>query len=52
MATAGLCIDAHDTEQNAVLIASVPMNAEVWVPLPRGDVVVARLGQVLLSANA
>ena len=47
LATAGLRIEAHDAEQEVVLFASVPLTAEGWQPMPRGDVLVAQRGRVV-----
>jgi len=44
LATAGLRIEAHDAEQDVVLVASVPLTDEHWVPLPQGEVLVAQAG--------
>jgi glutamine amidotransferase len=52
LSTTGLCIEARGAQQDVVLIASVPLTTEGWVPLPRGEVVVARLGVVHASASA
>ena len=46
LSTEGLRIDAHGAEQEVVLVASVPLTAEGWVPLQRGEVVVAWAGEL------
>lgn len=43
---AGLNIAAHGREQDVLLVASVPLTGEAWVPLPAGAVLAARLGRV------
>ena len=40
----GLSIATHDAPQQVVLVASVPLSAEAWVPMKRGEVIAARLG--------
>jgi hypothetical protein len=52
LSTAGLRIEAHGAEQDVVLVASVPLTTEGWVPLQRGEILVARCGQLHLSASA
>jgi predicted glutamine amidotransferase len=52
LSTDGLRIEAHGGEQDVVLVASVPLTAEGWVPLSRGEIVVARLGHIQSSAQA
>ena len=47
LAAAGLRIEAHGTEQEVALLASVPLTAEGWEPLPRGEVLVVRDGRVI-----
>lgn len=47
LATEGLHIEAHGAEQQVVLFASVPLTRESWVPLPRGEVVVASGGRLV-----
>lgn len=46
LSTEGLRIDARGAEQEVVLVASVPLTAEGWVPLQRGEVVVAWAGEL------
>jgi predicted glutamine amidotransferase len=46
LSSAGLRIEARDVEQEVVLFASVPLTAEAWTPLSRGDILVARGGHV------
>ena len=52
MSTAGLRIEAHGAEQDVVLVASVPLTADHWVPLSRGEILVAQCGQLGPSACA
>lgn len=52
LSTAGLRIEAHGAEQDVVLVASVPLTTEGWVPLARGEIVAARLGQIDSLASA
>ena len=47
LTSTGLRIEAHGGEQDVVLFASVPLTAEGWVPLTRGQVMVARSGQLV-----
>jgi len=47
LASDGLRIEAHGAEQDVVVVASVPLTAETWVPLSRGEVLVARSGQLV-----
>ncbi len=42
----GLHIEAPGVEQDVVIFASVPLTAEGWVPLSRGEVLVATPGQL------
>lgn len=42
----GLRIEAHGAAQDVVLLASVPLTREDWIPLARGEVLVARIGQL------
>jgi predicted glutamine amidotransferase len=42
LSAAGLRIEARGGEQEVTLFASAPLTSETWVPLARGDVVVAR----------
>ena len=44
----GLRIKAHDADQDVVLFASVPLTTEEWMPLSRGEVVVATSGQLAM----
>ena len=44
LSAAGLRIEAHGAAQDVVLIASVPLTDEHWVPLPQGEVLVAQAG--------
>ena len=44
--TAGLRIESHAAEQDVVLFASVPLTGENWAPLARGEILVARGGQL------
>lgn len=47
LAAAGLRIEAHGTEQEVALLASVPLTAEGWEPLRRGEVLVVRDGRAI-----
>ena len=46
LAATGLHIESHAAGQDVVLFASVPLTGENWVPLARGEIVVARAGQL------
>lgn len=46
LSTEGLRIAAKEGEQEVVLLASVPLTKEAWVPLEEGEVLVARQGRV------
>jgi glutamine amidotransferase len=46
LAAAGLHIDAHGMEQSVVLFASVPLTAEGWLPMARGELLVAQQGSL------
>ena len=52
LSTTGLRIEAHGAEQDVVLVASVPLTTEGWVPLQRGEILVARCGVLHSSASA
>lgn len=43
---------AGDGAQEIALLASVPLSAEPWEPLPEGEVIVLRAGKVVLRAPA
>lgn len=47
LAAAGLHIASQGAMQDVVLIASVPLTTENWVPLACGELLVARHGQLL-----
>ncbi|MDE2367569.1 MAG: class II glutamine amidotransferase [Burkholderiales bacterium] len=47
LAGAGLRIGARGQEQEIMLFASVPLSAEGWTPLARGELSVARAGRIL-----
>lgn len=42
----GLRIEARSNEQDVVLFASVPLTDEGWIPLSRGEVLIAATGQL------
>lgn len=46
---AGLRIESQGAAQDVVLFASVALTAEQWVPLPQGEVLVARAGRLELG---
>ena len=46
LSAAGLHIESHDAEQDVLLIASVPLSTENWIPLKSGEILVARAGQL------
>lgn len=46
LAAEGLRIEAHSGEQDVVLVASVALTAEAWIPLACGELLVARGGRV------
>lgn len=52
LATDGLRIEAHGADQEVVLFASVPLTREDWVPLSRGEILVATIGQLATSGFA
>ncbi len=52
LAAAGLRIEAHGEQQEVVLFASVPLSAEGWLPLQRGQVRVARAGHLQGATQA
>lgn len=47
MAAEGLNIAAHGAAQEVVLVASVPLTGEHWVPLDEGTVLAVHLGRVV-----
>lgn len=47
MSAAGLNISAHGAEQEVVLVASVPLTGEHWVPMAEGEVLAAQQGHVI-----
>jgi len=47
----GLSVEAHDGEQDVLLVASVPLTGEPWVPLAEGSVLAARLGRVVADGR-
>lgn len=49
LAADGLRIDAHDGEQQVVLLASVPLTSEAWVPLGQGTLIVAARGEIVAA---
>ncbi|MDP1900659.1 MAG: class II glutamine amidotransferase [Rubrivivax sp.] len=52
VSAAGLHIEAQGGEQNVVLFASVPLTSEGWVPLARGEILMARCGLLQPSEGA
>lgn len=46
LSAAGLRIESHGAAQDVVLIASVPLSAENWIPLNTGEILVARAGHL------
>jgi glutamine amidotransferase len=46
LSAAGLRIEAHGAAQDVVLVASVPLTREDWIPLARGELLVARIGHL------
>ena len=50
MNAAGLNISAHGAEQEVVLVASVPLTSEHWVPMGEGEVLACRLGHLTSPA--
>ena len=50
MNATGLNISAHGAEQEVVLVASVPLTDEHWVPLGEGEVLAARDGRLIPTA--
>ena len=51
LAGAGLSVAAHAGEQDVLLVASVPLTAEKWLPMAEGSVLAARLGRILFSGT-
>lgn len=51
LGAAGLRIEARGDEQDVVLFASVPLTAEGWAPLSRGEVLVADSGGLTRSLS-
>jgi len=49
LSAAGLSIEARGAAQDVLLLASVPLTGEAWVPLAEGTVLAARLGAVALQ---
>jgi len=47
LAAQGLRVEAPGAEQTVTLLASVPLTAEDWVPLARGELLVALAGNSL-----
>jgi predicted glutamine amidotransferase len=45
LSATGLRIESHGATQDVVLVASVPLTAEDWAPLARGEILVARCGR-------
>ena len=45
----GLSIEARGTAQDVLLLASVPLSAEGWVPLAEGTVLAASRGTILMQ---
>jgi predicted glutamine amidotransferase len=52
LSLAGVAIDHASDHQEIVLIASVPLTDEAWVPFAEGEVVVVRNGGVLTSQHS
>jgi glutamine amidotransferase len=52
MVAEGLRIDAHEGEQEVVLVASVPLTSEAWAPFPQGQLIVASHGQIVSARPA
>ena len=52
LAAEGLRIASDDGEQEVVLVASVPLTAEAWVPLAEGEMLVARQGRIQDDAGS
>ena len=48
----GLSIESDQQNQEVVLIASVPLTVEAWLPLARGEVVAIRAGRVEAPQSA
>lgn len=51
LVTAGLRIEAQGAEQEVVLFASVPLTGEDWVPLSRGEVLIAASGELATTGS-
>ncbi len=49
LAAEGLRIASKHGEQEVVLVASVPLTAEGWLPLAEGEILVARQGRIELE---
>jgi predicted glutamine amidotransferase len=46
LSATGLHIESYGAEQDVVLVASVPLTLEDWIPMARGEMLVARGGQL------
>jgi glutamine amidotransferase len=49
LSATGLRVTSHGAAQEVLLVASVPLTTENWIPLARGEMLVARDGQLHLS---
>jgi glutamine amidotransferase len=47
LAAEGLALRSEAPQQEAVLVASVPLTAEAWVPLAEGELIVAQAGRIV-----
>jgi len=47
----GLSVEARDGEQDVLLVASVPLTGEHWIPLAEGEVIAARLGAAVITRS-
>jgi len=45
-----LLLELDGRDQRAVLVASVPLTREGWIPLPRHEVLALRGGQLVASS--
>jgi len=46
LSATGLRIESHGAAQDVALVASVPLTLEDWIPMARGEILVARGGQL------
>jgi glutamine amidotransferase len=52
LAAEGLALRSEAPEQEAVLVASVPLTGEAWEPLAEGEILAAREGRIVVRVPA